>query len=300
MVLYKRTLGGLCLAAGLWLTASAAAAAPQPGQDMPLGGAAFPPEAFVAFCERKPTDCGADATEVIAAARQVDAERERIFALIGVRPPSVTPAAFGRTPPHPASPPPAAPRMLDGATPAPAPLTAGETALAIETQVAFIDPAAEAQKAAEARAPRMTPALWSLLNRVNGEVNGAIQQTSDVATYGAQDYWNTPLEDGRRRGDCEDYALEKERALLAAGVSRQALNIAVVTTRWGEGHAVLLVATSEGEYVLDNMTPWIVTWREAPYRWDRRQVNGDPFRWAMIRDPARLKAQQRLLIASSR
>lgn len=301
MVLHKRTLRELSLAAGLWLTASAAMAAPQPGQDMPIGQGALAPQGYIGFCERKPQDCGADVVKVIAETRRADAERMKIAALISGRTTVLIPASFGR--PSLSNPPPSAaatPVASEAESPAPEPLTVGEPQMAIATEVAFIDPSAAAQEEAEARAPRMTPALWSLLNRVNGEVNTAIQRSTDIATYGVEDYWNTPLEDGRRRGDCEDYVLEKERALIAAGYPRQALNIALVTTHWGEGHAVLLVATSEGEYVLDNLSPWIVNWREAPYRWDRRQVNGEAFNWVMIIDPARQKAQQRLLIASTR
>lgn len=299
MLVFKGTLGGLCLAAGLWLTASASMAAPQPGRDMPLGSSALAPQGYIGFCERKPQDCGDDVATVTAQAWRADADRIKIAALLSGRAPTLTTASFGRgatTPPVTAAPA-AAPETL---LPAPTPQTVGETPMAIETEIAFIDPASEAQKQADARAPRMTPALWSLLSRVNGDVNGAIQRMSDLSVYGLDDYWNTPLEDGIRRGDCEDYVLEKQRALIAAGVPRQALNIAVVTTRWGEGHAVLLVATSEGEYVLDNLSPWIVTWREAPYRWDRRQVNGEAFNWVMIADPARLKSEQHLLIASTR
>jgi predicted transglutaminase-like cysteine proteinase len=96
--------------------------------------------------------------------------------------------------------------------------------------------------------------------------------------------------------------LEKVRALVEAGLPRAALNIALVTTRWGESHAVLLVATSEGEYVLDNLSPWIVGWREAPYHWTRRQVDGEAFSWVMVDDRAqpRTPAAKGLLIASTR
>jgi predicted transglutaminase-like cysteine proteinase len=184
--------------------------------------------------------------------------------------------------------------------PPPVVLEVGVVPAVIQTAVEFVDPVAEARALAEAHAPRMTPKLWSLLNRVNGQVNGAIAQSADLVTYGRDDFWNTPLEEGRAAGDCEDYVLEKERALIAAGVPRAALNIALVTTRWGESHAVLLVATSEGEYVLDNLSPWLLTWREAPYRWLRRQVNGEAFNWVMIEDRGREGAPRLMMAAASR
>jgi predicted transglutaminase-like cysteine proteinase len=300
VVLHKGTLRGLSLAAGLWLSASAALAAPQPGQDMPLGASALPPVGYVAFCERKPQDCGGDVATVIAGARRADADRAELAASLGsTGAPALMPAAL--TVPVRLGAPAAAsaPAPLPALDLAPAPpiVEVGVTPAVIQTEVAFIDPAEEAQRQAEAHAPRMTPKLWSLLNRVNGQVNGSIEQRTDLANYGRDDYWNTPLEEGRQAGDCEDYVLEKERALIAAGVPRGALNIALVTTRWGESHAVLLVATSEGEYVLDNLSPWLLTWREAPYRWLRRQVNGDAFSWVMVEDPARVR--DHLMVAAN-
>jgi len=307
VVFHKRTLRELLLAAGLWLTASASLAAPQPAPNMPLGDTALPPRGYVAFCERKPQDCGADTGVVLARAYRADAERAELLAALGPQMPAVImPAAVGASdgPTRPARV--TAANWIDPAQAARLPVAAAETAGVVRaevvTQVAFIDPVAQVEVEREARTPSMTPRLWSLLNRVNADINGAIEERTDSANYGVDDFWNTPLEDGRHAGDCEDYVLEKERALLNAGVPRAALNIALVTTRWGESHAVLLVDTSQGEYVLDNLSPWIVTWREAPYRWNRRQLNGDPFSWAMVGDPARHRddASQRLLIASNR
>jgi predicted transglutaminase-like cysteine proteinase len=304
VVFHCKTLRELTLAAGLWLMASAAMAAPQPGQDMPLGPSALPPKGYVAFCERKPQDCGPDVATVVAGARRADADRAELMAQLGpAMPPVIMPAALGGSGPvRPIRASWTAPAAGPALLPAPELQLASVEAAQIQATVTFIDPFAEALRESESRAPRMTPKLWSLLNSVNGQVNGAIEQRTDMANYGREDFWNTPLEEGRRAGDCEDYVLEKQRALLEAGMPRRALNIALVTTRWGESHAVLLVATSEGEYVLDNLSPWLVTWRQAPYRWVRRQLDGDAFSWAMIEDQPRTNdsTTKGLLIASSR
>lgn len=301
MLQYK-TLRELTLAAGLWLMASAAAAAPQPGQDMPLGAIALPPQGYVSFCQRKPQDCGADVATVVASARRADADRAELLAALGPDAPAVLmPAALSTSDlSRPLGP--SAPTARDDLLMAPEPQQVAIEPMAVSAVVRFIDPFQQSLEAAEQRAPRMTPKLWSLLNRVNSGVNGAIEQRSDMANYGREDYWNTPLEDGRHAGDCEDYVLEKQRALLEAGVSRQALNIAVVTTRWGESHAVLLVATSAGEYVLDNLSPWIVAWREAPYHWVRRELNGEAFNWVMVDDRGHEQqpAAKGFLIAANR
>jgi predicted transglutaminase-like cysteine proteinase len=130
--------------------------------------------------------------------------------------------------------------------------------------------------------PAMTPEFWSQINKVNDKVNRSIGRRSDLAGYGVLDHWATPLAEGTGFGDCEDYVLEKRRALIAGGVPDTALSIAVATTSWGEHHAVLLVETAQGAYVLDSLTPWVLPWRKANLIWHERQVAGAPFRWSMV------------------
>ena len=144
-------------------------------------------------------------------------------------------------------------------------------------------------------APALTPDLWAQINRVNAAVNRAIVRRTDIDTYGQAEVWATPLAAGVNFGDCEDYVLEKRRALMAAGVPAPALSIAVVTTSRGEQHAVLLIDTQAGEYVLDNLTPWVLPWRKTSYQWRERQVAGSPARWASARLPI-----EPLLLASLR
>lgn len=151
------------------------------------------------------------------------------------------------------------------------------------------DAGVAAPAAAQLQAHRplaFTPALLAELNAVDRSINAAIIQTEDVRAYGQEDYWATPLEDGmaaggRARGDCEDYALEKRRALIARGVPAQALAIAVADTRFGP-HAVLLVDTDRGEYVLDSLTGKAMPWNRVGYRWVKRQAWGEPMNWVAI------------------
>ncbi|MFC3069216.1 transglutaminase-like cysteine peptidase [Phenylobacterium soli] len=290
----KKTLGELCLAAGLWLMASAATAAPQPGQDMPLGPEASAPEGYIAFCGRKPRDCGDDVQTVLVAAQQASlagsggaharAEPTETAALgLAPRPDSLRATASSETLES-------LPLQIAGAAPIRA---------EIVTHVHFIEPGATQAEAAEGARPAMTHDLWRTLTRVNRQINDALAPEGDQQLYGRADYWNTPLEDGLRAGDCEDYVLEKERALVAAGVPRSALDIAVVVTPYGQSHAVLLVSTEAGEYVLDSLSPWISPWRETPYVWVKRQVNGNPFDWRAVSPSASVPppTSGRLLIA---
>lgn len=262
---------------------------------MPLGAMALPPVAYMDFCRRKPLDCGDDVQLVRAGVKYALAARVELASRIGEAnmPPVLVPASID-------------PAKANGPIGRLAPVSAepdgsAETATAIATLAAELVSGETGSSAARPLA--MTPGLWATLNRVNGEVNGSIRQQNDLKTYGMFDYWNTPLEDGIRVGDCEDFVLEKQRALIKAGLPRSALNIAIVQTAWGELHAVLLVSTTDGEFVLDSLTAGISAWRDAPYRWVRREVNGDPFHWANV-DPSAERRDDgpfhRLLIAMGR
>lgn len=301
MVFQNGTLGGLALAASVWMAAATSAAAAQPAPAMPLGSMAMPPEGYVAFCERQPWDCGAEPQMVLARAEQAEAERTALFAAanavalntLGVGQPAAALA------PALAS---AQAGVSAALTRAPAPtMTASTTAGPASFAAAVAAPAtASASERAAAPEPlRMTPQLWSKLNRVNDDVNRTIVPATDLNTYGKADYWSTPIEDGVRTGDCEDYVLEKQRALIAAGLPREVLNIAVVVTSWGESHAVLLVSTSEGDLVLDSLTSWIQPWQKTNYRWRQREVGGDAFKWVMVRDPS-AKPPANLTVAALR
>jgi predicted transglutaminase-like cysteine proteinase len=114
-----------------------------------------------------------------------------------------------------------------------------------------------------------------LLNTVNREVNRDVQKESDFNLYGLIEYWSLPrVIDGKMYGDCEDYALEKRRRLIAAGVPAEALSMAVVVTGRGESHAVLVATVENGDIVLDNLSPWATPWEDLNYRWVQRQVAG--------------------------
>ena len=117
-----------------------------------------------------------------------------------------------------------------------------------------------------------------LLNQINQAVNREVKKASDLDLYGMPEYWSLPrLIDGKLYGDCEDYALEKRRRLIAAGVPESALSLAVAVTARGEGHAVLMISLKSGDVVLDNLTPWATPWEDLNYHWVQRQVPGTAF-----------------------
>ena len=128
----------------------------------------------------------------------------------------------------------------------------------------------------------LTPRAWKLIQEVNARVNAMIEPLSDMAHWGVVDRWDLP-DDGY--GDCEDYVLLKRKLLIAAGLPRQAALVTIVKDEKGEGHAVLTVKTSRGDFVLDNMREGVRAWNEFPYRFVKRQSQSDPNVWVQIGEP---------------
>lgn len=112
---------------------------------------------------------------------------------------------------------------------------------------------------------------WKLLQTTNAKVNAAIRPMTDMEHWGAVESWDYP-DDGR--GDCEDYALLKRQRLVAAGLSRRALLMTVVIDDERAGHAVLMVRTDRGDFVLDNKTGAIKPWNATGYVYVKRESQG--------------------------
>ena len=139
-----------------------------------------------------------------------------------------------------------------------------------------------ATKPTPARDVVLSPKAWKDLVRVNAWVNDTIKPVTDLDHWGVVEKWSYP-DDGK--GDCEDYVLLKRRMLIQAGWPREALLITVVRDRKGEGHAVLMVKTDKGDFVLDNQAEHILPWFETGYRFVKRQSQSDPNVWVALGDP---------------
>lgn len=133
-------------------------------------------------------------------------------------------------------------------------------------------------KSAEPRKIALSTEVWNKLVAINDWANAHIKPITDVRHFGRPNKWNY-AEDGR--GDCKDYVLVKQRMLQQSGLPREALLITVVLTP-RTGHALLLVRTDKGDYVLDSLTSKIVLWRQAPYDFIMRQSQADPNTWLYI------------------
>jgi len=79
--------------------------------------------------------------------------------------------------------------------------------------------------------------------------------------------------------DCEDFALEKRRALMAAGIPESAIYLAVAVSPRTSLHAVVIVATDRGDLVLDNLNDWLLGYQETGYTWVKRQSTTSLLDW---------------------
>lgn len=133
-------------------------------------------------------------------------------------------------------------------------------------------------KSANTVAPRVTEHGWDIVQDVNLKVNHDIIPMTDQELYGKDEVWAYPT----YAGDCEDFALLKRRMLLQAGFSPADLLMTVVRKPDGEGHAVLTLRTSDGDYILDNLTSEVKLWSDTPYRYLKRQASFNTGRWVTI------------------
>ena len=126
---------------------------------------------------------------------------------------------------------------------------------------------------------KLDQALIHAIARINVSVNSAIKAEPDDDVYGVEEYWTYP----GAAGDCEDFALEKRRVLHERlGIDYASLLLTVVRKANGEGHAVLTLHTTDGDFVLDNLNWRILAWRDTPYAFLKRQSAADPGKWNRI------------------
>jgi predicted transglutaminase-like cysteine proteinase len=136
-----------------------------------------------------------------------------------------------------------------------------------------------AQNAEECRVPvteqmviPYSASVWNDLVKINTSVNRTIKAVTDEAYWGVSDRWDYPI---AGYGDCEDIQLEKRRLLQLKGYPIRAMRMAVVINPEGEGHAVLVVRTSRGDFVLDNRGDQVLPWYATPYSWIKREGSVD-------------------------
>lgn len=124
----------------------------------------------------------------------------------------------------------------------------------------------------------MSDAKWGMVRSVNSTVNSSITPMTDKEIYGKDEVWAYPT----TAGDCEDFALLKRRILIQRGISPANLLLTVVRKPDGEGHAVLTLRTTSGDFVLDNLASNVKPWFDTPYSFIKRQSSANAGRWVTI------------------
>ena len=128
----------------------------------------------------------------------------------------------------------------------------------------------------------LTADNWKLITSTNVIVNAAIREATDQEVYGVPERWEYPTSGA---GDCEDFALEKRKQLINAGLPRQSLLMTVVTDENGFGHAILTVRTTNGDFELDNRTDRILAWEATGYGFVKQQAQDNPNHWVRLGGP---------------
>ena len=124
----------------------------------------------------------------------------------------------------------------------------------------------------------------ALAKAVNRAANAAIRPVSDQVQYGVPERWALPT---ARGGDCEDYALFKKRELIGAGISPDRLLLTTVLDRQTKSHAVLVLRTEMGDFVLDNVHDRVLPWDRTGYVFLRMQNPERPAGWVSVFAEAR-------------
>jgi predicted transglutaminase-like cysteine proteinase len=133
-------------------------------------------------------------------------------------------------------------------------------------------------KSRSAPAARLDDKAWQAVRDVNRAVNARYIAKTDIEAYGREEFWTYPTV----FADCEDYALEKRKELADLGFALSDLLITVVRKPDGEGHAVLTLRTTEGDFILDNLDNEVMVWYETPYTFLKRQATFNTGRWVTI------------------
>jgi predicted transglutaminase-like cysteine proteinase len=129
----------------------------------------------------------------------------------------------------------------------------------------------------------LDPPTMDLLRRINQDVNLSIAPKEK--NYGSD--LDTGWTIAPDMGDCNDYAVTKRHDLLESGLPSAALRLSVTRTTSGVGHLVLVVVTTKGDVVMDNLTDAIRPWQITEYQWVKIQSATDPRFWYSVKPPAR-------------
>ncbi|MDR2051063.1 MAG: transglutaminase-like cysteine peptidase [Deltaproteobacteria bacterium] len=105
---------------------------------------------------------------------------------------------------------------------------------------------------------------------------------TDMEVYGLVDYWATPAEFISKSGDCDDYAITKMFALIQLGFKPENMRIVALKDRIRNiDHAVLAVYLDQEVYILDNVSPLVLSHSKYGHYQPVLSVNMG-YKWAHV------------------
>jgi len=130
---------------------------------------------------------------------------------------------------------------------------------------------------------KLTPKKWKIIQDINTYRNDNIHYVKDQVQYGKSDHWAFPDDD---KGDCEDYGIAKQH-----DIKKQLGFFAPLATCYcypnrpkGQRsyHAVCLVDTDYGTYVLDNRFPGVFHFEDCYYLWWKIEREDETWRRIIV------------------
>ena len=115
----------------------------------------------------------------------------------------------------------------------------------------------------------LTPELNLSINSIAYDIYRRSIYSKDIETSGVLEFW---IDKPEKRKDCEDYArayilvLREKLGLDPYSMGR--VTCLAVPGDYSSGHAVCIINTDKGAYVLDNIVPKMRPWKEVPYQWN--------------------------------
>jgi predicted transglutaminase-like cysteine proteinase len=127
---------------------------------------------------------------------------------------------------------------------------------------------------------QMTEVRRKELKEINTKINNAISPEPDADREPIDQWTVNPL-----AGDCDDYAVTKRHELIKLGWPTSAVLLTEVRKPDGADHLLVVVRTSAGDFVLDNLQPTVrrLTQAKSDYQWVRMQSENDPRSWNIAR-----------------
>ena len=124
---------------------------------------------------------------------------------------------------------------------------------------------------------KLTSKRWAELVAVNRDVNQSIIPKANTEGVAGEKWLISP-----KSGDCGNFAVTKRHKLLALGWPARDLLLSEVVVPSGEHHLVLVIRTTSGDLVADNLSPNIRNWSATPYQWVRIESPSNPQIWSTV------------------